>query len=153
MGNTLDFMLTMLFYMVTGLALMTFYYGLCYLFPSMSLIERYPREKKLAKILFKNEIKKLENSPDIKLYAIGFSYEQITHWVITRKEKSYTLEVEFHNVFSKDSRWLMKRAKSELARKKESGVIDDYEIFWTRGLPIFPQEARIFQDRGIRPPF
>jgi hypothetical protein len=152
MGNILDFMLTMLFYMVTGLALMTFYYGLCYLFPSISLIERYPREKKMAKILFKNEINKMDDYPNIKLYSF-FSYEQITHWIITRKENVYTLEAESHNVFDKNSRWLLRRAKSELALKKDSGVIDDYEIFWTRGLPIFPQEARIFQDRGIRPPF
>jgi hypothetical protein len=138
--------------MVTGLVLMTFYYGLCYIFPSLSFIESYFKEKKLAKILFKNEINKMDYYPNIKLYSF-FSYEKTTHWIITRKENVYTLEAKSHNVFDKNSRWLLRRSKSELALKKDSGVIDDYEIFWTRGLPIFPQEARIFQDRGIRPPF
>ena len=122
-----------------------FYYGICYIFPPLGFFEGYISERRLAKKYFLFELNEISKKSNIKLYSQGFSYNQITHWIVTRTGVNYTLESIYHNVFDKDSRCLMRSAKSELLSKKRDGKIDDFEIFSTRCLPILPTQAVIFR--------
>lgn len=141
-----------LLYFLPILILLMSYEAICYLFPAASKFERYPRECQMAKLYYAENLQKLSKQDKVEILSFG-NYDQITHWFITRKGSHFTLWSHNFNTFSSNSRWLFNHDKARVALEKAQGEIDDYEVLWTKRLPVFPQEqATLLREINLRSP-